>query len=111
LSSGPAGLDAKIKKEVEVNEGGIMWRVRDVWEENYTDVEACDGMPAKGAKEYNWMKHQLSSEPAGLHAKMGIDMNEGGTMWRNREARLLDCITQKKELRPVETDGKRMTQF
>jgi hypothetical protein len=27
LSSGPAGLDAKIKKEIEANEGGI-WRER-----------------------------------------------------------------------------------
>jgi hypothetical protein len=28
LSSGHFGLDAKIKKEVEENEGGTMWRDR-----------------------------------------------------------------------------------
>jgi hypothetical protein len=27
-------------------------RIRDMWDENYTDFEACDGMPAKGTKEY-----------------------------------------------------------
>jgi hypothetical protein len=28
LKSGPAGLDAKIKKEIAMNEGGTMWRDR-----------------------------------------------------------------------------------
>ncbi len=58
LISGPAGLNAKIKKEIEANEGGTMWRDRkarfldcvlqkisvmpgrETWEENYTDFEA-----------------------------------------------------------------------
>jgi hypothetical protein len=26
-----------------------------VWEANYTDFEACHGMPAKGTKKFNWM--------------------------------------------------------
>ncbi len=26
---------------------------RDVWNENCTDFEACDGMPAQGTKKYN----------------------------------------------------------
>jgi hypothetical protein len=28
LSSGPFGLDAKIKKEIEANDGDTMWRDR-----------------------------------------------------------------------------------
>ncbi len=52
------------------------------WEVNYADFETCDGIPAKGTKEYNWMNHQLSTGPAGLDAKIKreIKANEGGTI-------------------------------
>jgi hypothetical protein len=101
-----------MKKKIEANEGGKAWRdkkaiildcivqkikvtpSRDVWEENCTDFELCDGMPVKGTKEYNWKNTQLSSGPAGWDAKMKkeIESNEGGTMWRDEKARLLNCI-------------------
>jgi hypothetical protein len=55
---------------------------RDVWEENYTDFDACDSMPAKQTKEYTWRQTQLSSGSFGLDAKnkKEIEANEGGTM-------------------------------
>jgi hypothetical protein len=55
---------------------------RDMWEENYTDFKECEGMPVKGTKEYNWMKHQLSSGSFGLDGKIKkeIQANEGGTI-------------------------------
>jgi hypothetical protein len=57
-------------------------------------------MPAQGTKECTWKQTQLSSGSAGLDAKIKkeIEASEGGTMWRDRKARLLDCIVQKKEL-------------
>jgi hypothetical protein len=105
LSSGPAGA----------NEKGTVWRdrkarllncivqkkrvmsSRDVWEQDYTDFKACEGMPARGSKEYNWRQNQLSNGPAGLGAniKKEIEANEGGTVWRDRKARLLNCVAQK----------------
>jgi hypothetical protein len=108
-------LDAKIKKEIEANEGGTVWRdskarlldcivqkqrvmpSRDVWEENYADFEACDGLPTKGTKEYNWMKHQSSSGPACSDAKIKkeIELNEGGTVLRDRKAKMDGCIATK----------------
>jgi hypothetical protein len=65
---------------------------RDVWEENYADFVACDSMPAKGTPEYNWTKHHLSGGSFGLDGKIKkeIEANEGGTMWRDRKARLFD---------------------
>jgi hypothetical protein len=65
-----------------------------VWEENYADFEACDGMSAKGSKLYNWKQTQLSSGPAGWDAKIKkeIEANEGGTVWRDRKARRLVAL-------------------
>jgi hypothetical protein len=39
-------------------------------------------MPVKRTKEYNWMKHQLSSGSFGLDGKIKkeIQGNEGGTI-------------------------------
>jgi hypothetical protein len=68
--SGSRGLDHLIEKEIESNEGSTVWRDRKVrlidcialkngamrsnkWEENYSDFEAHDGMPAVGTKLYN----------------------------------------------------------
>jgi hypothetical protein len=55
---------------------------------------------------------QLSSGPFGLDAKIKkeIEANEGGTMWRHRKARLLDCIMQNK-LFPAEMCGRRIKQI
>jgi hypothetical protein len=114
LSSGPAGLDAKIKEEIEANEGRTVWSdrkarfldciaqkitvmpSRDVWEENCADFKACDGMPVRGTKEYNW-RNQFSSGPAGLDSniKKENEANEGGTVRRDRKARLAGCIATK----------------
>jgi hypothetical protein len=54
----------------------------------------------------------LSSGLAGLDAKIKkeIEANEGGSMWRDRKVRHLDCITPKKEVWP-ETCGTRSTQI
>ncbi len=107
-------MDAKIKKKIKANEGGTMWRDRkasflvcivqkhimtskDVWEKNYANFEACDGMPAKWTKEYNVRQKQLSSGPFGLDGKVKkeIEVIEGGTMWRDRKASLASCIATK----------------
>jgi hypothetical protein len=55
-------------------------------------------MPVKGTKEYNWKNTQLSSGPAGLDAKIEkeIEVNEGGTLWRDKKARLLEHCTKKR---------------
>ncbi len=45
-------------------------RSKDKWDENYTEFKACDGMPAKGTKEYTWRQTQFSSGPFGLDAKI-----------------------------------------
>jgi hypothetical protein len=68
-----------------------------VWEENHADFEACDGMPAKGTKEFNWRQTQLSIRPAGLDTKIKkeIEANEGGTVWRDRKVRLPNYIATK----------------
>ena len=115
LKIGCQGLDAEIRKEIEADEGSTLWSdrkarfldciaqkitvmpSRDVWEENYADFEACEGMPARGTKEYNQRLTQLSSGPAGLNAKIKkeIEVNEGGTVWRDRKARLAGCIATK----------------
>jgi hypothetical protein len=70
---------------------------RDGWEENYTDFEVCGVMPAKGTKEYNWKATQLKSGCSGLNAKIKkeIEVNEGGTVWRDRKARMAGCIATK----------------
>jgi hypothetical protein len=54
-------------------------------------------MPIEGMKEYTWKQTQLSSGPAGLDAriKKEIEVNEGGPMWKDRKARLLNCFAQK----------------
>ena len=51
----------------------------------------------KGTKEYNWMKHQSSSGPACSDAKIKkeIELNEGGTVLRDRKAKMDGCIATK----------------
>jgi hypothetical protein len=60
--------------------------------QNFEDFKVCDDMPAKGTKKYTWNQTQLSGGPFGLDAKIKkkIEAYEGGTMWRDRKARLLD---------------------
>jgi hypothetical protein len=78
LSIGPYGMDCKIEKEIEANEGSTMWSDRKVrlfnfmvlksiakcsgkWEKKYTEFKAHNRLPAKSTKSYNWKQHQLSS--------------------------------------------------
>jgi hypothetical protein len=54
-------------------------------------------MPARGTKENNWKNNQLSNGPFSLNSKIKkeIKANEGGTVQRDRKAKLLDCIATK----------------
>ncbi len=73
-------MDSKIEKENYVNEEGTMWIDKKVrlencivqkncvmsngnvtWEEQYTEFEACNGMPVKGTTLQNWKKNQMSN--------------------------------------------------
>jgi hypothetical protein len=48
------------------------------------------------------MVNQFNHEKNSLDAKIKkeIKANEGGTVWRDRKARLLDCVAQKKSVMP-----------
>ena len=65
LSNGTCGLNAKIREEIEENEGSTVWSERRVklsdcvvqnnrtkignaWEKKYTEFESYDGMPERG---------------------------------------------------------------
>jgi hypothetical protein len=69
LSNGYSCLNAKIRKEIEENEGSTIWSERRVklsdcveqknlvkmgiaWEEKYDEFESYDGMPEKGTLLY-----------------------------------------------------------
>ena len=73
-------------------------RSSDKWEEQFTEFNAYDGMPAVGTKSFYWQKTHLSSGPKGLNSKIEkeSESNEGGTVWRDRKVRLKDCIASKK---------------
>jgi hypothetical protein len=52
---------------------------RTAWEKNYTEFEACHGMPARGTKELNWKEIQYKIGHKGLDCKMKkvIEANKG----------------------------------
>ena len=87
LSNGADSLNAKIRKEIEENEGSIWreWRVKlsdcvvqknrakigNAWEKKYAEFESYDGMPERGTPLYNWQSQQLSNTHAScLDAKI-----------------------------------------
>jgi hypothetical protein len=69
----------------------------DKWEEQYAEFEAHAGMHASYSVLHNRQKTQLSKGRAGLNARIEKEtaVNEGGAVWSNRKARLIDCITSK----------------
>ena len=78
--------------------------------EKYTDFEAHAGMPARDSVLYNWKTTQMSNGHAILVVKIEKESvsNEGGAMWRDRKARLKNCISQKNS---VMSNDKREEQF
>ena len=104
LGNGAASLKAKIRKEIEENEGSTIWsewrvelcdcveqqknrvKIGNAWEEKYNEFETYDGMPEKRTKLYNWQIHQLGNGAASLNAKIWKEKadNEEGTIWSER---------------------------
>ncbi len=54
----------------------ISYRIKDVWDENYADFEACDGMPGNGTKELNWKESQLKSGRKSLDDKIKKEIKQ-----------------------------------
>jgi hypothetical protein len=107
-------LNAKIREEIEENEGSTIWRewrvklsdcieqknrakIGNSWEEKYDKFVSCDGMPERVTPLYNWQQNQLSNGAGRLNAKIWeeIEENEGSTIWRERRVKLSDCVEQK----------------
>jgi hypothetical protein len=115
LSNGAFSLNAKIRKEIEENEGSFVWRERRVeladcvkqknrakignaWERKFDEFKRCVGMPMKGTPLHTWQKNQLSNGASSLNAKIRkeIEENEGSFVWRERRVELADCVAQKR---------------
>jgi len=64
-------LNAKIRKEIEENEGSTVWsdwrvklcgcveqknraKIGNTWEEKYGEFKTCVGMPERGTQQHNW---------------------------------------------------------
>jgi hypothetical protein len=108
-------LNAKIREEIEENEGSTIWRERRVklsdcvveknhakignaWEEKYVEFESYDGMPEKGTPLHTWQKNQLSNTHVScLNAKIQKELAENeGSIWRERTVKLANCVEQKR---------------
>ena len=65
LAIGPAGLDARIAKEIEENEGFAVWSDRIdflksvKWETQYAEFEEHVGMPERKSTLDNWKTNQV----------------------------------------------------
>jgi len=112
LGNGAASLKAKIRKEIEENEGSTIWsewrvelcdrveqqknhaKIGNAWEEKYNEFESYNGMPEKRTKLYNWQMHQVGNGAASLNAKIRKEKaeNEEGTVWSERSVKLADCV-------------------
>jgi Zn ribbon nucleic-acid-binding protein len=108
-------LNAKIRKEIEENEGSFVWRERRVeladcveqknrskignaWERKYDEFKRCVGMPKKGTPLHNWQGKQLRNGASSLNVKIRKEEaeNKGSTVWRERRVELADCVAQKR---------------
>jgi hypothetical protein len=127
----PSCLNAKIREEIEENEGSIVWSERRVklsdcvvqknrkkignaWEKKYTEFESYDGMPERGTSLYTWQKNQLrNTHPNCLNAKIReeIEENEGSTVWSERRVKLSDCVVQKNRKERKAVWEKKYTEF
>jgi hypothetical protein len=109
-------LNAKIRKEMEENEGSTIWRERRVklsdcleqknrakmgivWERKFVEFESYDEMPEKGTPLYNWQMNQLGNAYGiCLNAKIRKEEaeNKGSTVWSERRVKLAKCVAQKR---------------
>ena len=115
LSNGAFSLNAKIRKEVEENEGSTVWSERRVklsdcfeqknhakigiaWERKFDEFKRCVGMPKKGTLLRTWQQHQLKNGAGSLNAKIREELaeNKGSTIWSERRVKLSDCFEQKR---------------
>jgi hypothetical protein len=115
LSNTCASLNAKIREEIEENEGSTIWRERRVklsdcaeqknrakignaWEKKFAEFESYDGMPKRGTPQLNWKQAQLSNGPGSLNAKIRKEKaeNKGSTIWSEWRVKLANCVEQKR---------------
>jgi len=115
LSNGAYGLNAKIWKEIEENEGSTVWSERRVeladcveqknrakigneWERKFDEFKRCVGMPKRGTQLHTGQQTQLSNGAYGLNAKIRkeIEENEGSTVWSEWRVELADWVVQKR---------------
>ena len=111
----PSCLNAKIRYEIEENEGSTIWSERRVklsdcvvqknrakigntWEKKYAEFESYDGMPEIGTPQFNWQKNQLSNGPGSLDAKFREELaeNEGIPIWSEWRVKLANYVEQKR---------------
>ncbi len=69
--------------------------------------------PARWTKELNWKETQLKIEQNSLDCKIKkeIDTNEGGSIWRDRKAILVDCVAKNKDTCSADTHRRRIMQI
>jgi len=87
LKNGAGSLNAKIRKEIEENEGSTEWSERRVelagcveqknrtkignaWERKFDEFKRCVGMPEIGTPLHTWKQNQLSNGAFSLTAKI-----------------------------------------
>ena len=110
LSSGSKGLNSKIRKENEENEGSTWskWReklcdcieqkicakIGNAWEEKYDESKRCVEMPERGTPLHTWLHNQSRNGSKGLNDKIRNE-NEGST-WSEQRETLANCVAQKR---------------
>ena len=108
-------LNAKIREEIDENEGSTIWSERRVklancveqknhakignaWEKKYAEFKSYEGMPERGTPLHTWQKNQLSNTHVScLNAKIQKELAENeGSIWRERRVKLANCVEQKR---------------
>jgi hypothetical protein len=91
-------LNAKIRKEIEENEGNTVWskwrvkhsdcveqmnraKIGNTWERKFVEFKRCVEMPERGT-------------PAKIRKE--IEENKGSTEWSERRVKLSNCVAQKR---------------
>ena len=108
-------LNAKIRKEIEENEGSTAWSERRVklsdcveqknratignaWEKKFDEFKRCVGMPGRETPQYHWQQNQFSNTHGScLNAKIRkeIEENEGSTVWSERGVKLANVLRKR----------------
>jgi len=109
-------LNAKIRKEIEENEGSTVWsewrvelsdcveqknraKIGNAWERKFDEFESYDGMPERRTPLFYWQHNQLSNTHGScLYAKIQKELaeNKGSIVWSERRVKRANCAAQKR---------------